>query len=115
MHEADRSRIITTFSRGVPKNQVLMLPYSDEIRHGSKTIPFVKWKDVHASGGPCHHLDDLCIEPLHFNQRSRAQTTRKSSSPAKHSAWLRWMTMTIWFAHLMQMSRLVMPCASSHT
>jgi beta-galactosidase len=69
MHELDPSRIITMFSGGVPKDQVLMLPYSDEIRYGSKRIPFAGWKDVHTCGGPCNYLDNLYTDPLHFTQR----------------------------------------------
>jgi hypothetical protein len=69
MHELDPSRIITMFSGGVPKDQVLMLPYSDEIRYGSKAIPFAGWKDVHTCGGPCNYLDNLYTDPLHFKQR----------------------------------------------
>jgi hypothetical protein len=44
-------------------DQVLMLPYRDEIRYGSKTIPFAGWKDVHACGGPCNYLDNLYTDP----------------------------------------------------
>lgn len=69
IHELDPSRIITLFSGGVPKDQVLMLPYSDEIRYGSKAIPFAGWKDVHTCGGPCNYLDNLYTDPLHFKQR----------------------------------------------
>lgn len=69
MHALDPSRIITLFSGGVPKDQVLMLPYSDEIRYGSKAIPFAGWKDVHTCGGPCNYLDNLYTDPLHFKQR----------------------------------------------
>lgn len=69
MHELDPSRIITMFSGGVPKDQVLMLPYNDEIRYGSKAINFAGWKDVHTCGGPCNYLDNLYTDPLHFKQR----------------------------------------------
>ena len=69
IHELDPSRIITLFSGGVPKDQVLMLPYNDEIRYGSKAIPFAGWKDVHTCGGPCNYLDNLYTDPLHFKQR----------------------------------------------
>jgi beta-galactosidase len=69
IHELDPSRIITMFSGGVPKDQVLMLPYSDEIRYGSKAINFAGWKDVHTCGGPCNYLDNLYTDPLHFTQR----------------------------------------------
>ncbi len=69
IHELDPSRIITMFSGGVPKDQVLMLPYSDEIRYGSKAINFAGWKDVHTCGGPCNYLDNLYTDPLHFSQR----------------------------------------------
>ena len=47
MHALDPSRIITFCSGGEPKDsQVLMLPYSDEISYGSKTLPFAGWRDV---------------------------------------------------------------------
>jgi beta-galactosidase len=69
MRALDPSRIIVFFSGGVPKDQVLMLPYSDEIRAGSKSIPFAGWKDVHTCGGPCNYLDNLYTDPRHFSQR----------------------------------------------
>ena len=69
MHDLDPSRIITLFSGGVPKDQVLMLPYSDDIRYGSQTINYAGWKDCHTCGGPCNYLDDLYTDPLHFTQR----------------------------------------------
>ncbi|MEI9960353.1 MAG: glycoside hydrolase family 2 TIM barrel-domain containing protein [Limisphaerales bacterium] len=69
MHELDPSRIITMFSGGVPKDQVLMLPYDEEIRYGSKAINFAGWKDVHTCGGPCNYLDNLYTNPLDFKQR----------------------------------------------
>ena len=69
IHELDPSRIIAMFSGGVPKDQVLMLPYNDNITYGSKTIDFAGWKDVHTCGGPCNYLDNLYTDPLHFAQR----------------------------------------------
>lgn len=69
MHALDPSRIIVFFSGGVPKDQVLMLPYSDQIRAGSKEIPFAGWKDVHTCGGPCNYLDNLYTDPTHFATR----------------------------------------------
>jgi hypothetical protein len=69
MHALDPSRIIVFFSGGVPKDQVLMLPYSDEIRSGSKAIAYAGWKDVHTCGGPCNYLDSLYTDPRHFSQR----------------------------------------------
>jgi hypothetical protein len=69
IHQLDPSRIITMFSGGVPKDQVLMLPYEDNIRYGSKAIDFAGWKDVHTCGGPCNYLDNLYTDPLHFTQR----------------------------------------------
>lgn len=69
MHSLDPSRIIVFFSGGVPKDQVLMLPYSDEIRAGSKSIPFAGWKDVHTCGGPCNYLDALYTSPTNFATR----------------------------------------------
>jgi hypothetical protein len=70
MHALDPGRIITFYSGGVPKDcQVLMLPYSDEIRYGSKTIPFAGWHDVHTCGGPCNYLDNLYLSPTNFFQR----------------------------------------------
>ncbi len=69
MHELDPSRIITMFSGGVPKDQVLMLPYADDIRYGSKAIPFAGWRDIHTCGGPCNYLDNLYTDPLQFKQR----------------------------------------------
>jgi hypothetical protein len=69
MHALDPSRIIVFFSGGVPKDQVLMLPYSDEIHYGSKALAFAGWKDVHTCGGPCNYLDNLYTDPRHFSQR----------------------------------------------
>lgn len=69
IHALDPSRIITMFSGGVPKDQVLMLPYSDEISYGSKTIDYAGWKDVHTCGGPCNYLDNLYTDPFNFRQR----------------------------------------------
>lgn len=77
IHELDPSRIITMFSGGVPKDQVLMLPYSDEIRYGSKAIPFAGWKDVHTCGGPCNYLDNLYTDPTHFKQRQPDEDHRE--------------------------------------
>jgi len=73
IHELDPSRIITMFSGGVPKDQVLMLPYSDEIRYGSKAIPYAGWQDLHTCGGPCNYLDNLYTDPLHFKQRQASE------------------------------------------
>lgn len=70
MHALDPSRVITFYSGGDPKgNQVLMLPYSDEIREGSKTLPYAGWRDTHTCGGPCNYLDNLYKNPLDFGQR----------------------------------------------
>ncbi len=69
IHELDPSRIIVMFSGGVPKDQVLMLPYEDNIRYGSKALAYAGWKDVHTCGGPCNYLDNLYTDPLHFKQR----------------------------------------------
>ncbi len=64
MHALDPSRIIVFYSGGVPKeNQVLMLPYSEEIREGSKTLEFAGWRDLHTCGGPCNYLDSLYKNP----------------------------------------------------
>ncbi len=71
MHALDPSRIIVFFSGGVPKDQVLMLPYSDEIRAGSKAVPFAGWKDVHTCGGPCNYLDSMYTNPTNFFQAKR--------------------------------------------
>jgi hypothetical protein len=74
MHKLDPSRIITFYSGGVPKdNQVLMLPWSEEIRQGSKTIPFAGWHDVHTCGGPCNYMDNLYTDPTHFVQRQNPE------------------------------------------
>jgi len=69
IHELDPSRIIAMFSGGVPKDQVLMLPYEDTIRYGSHAINFAGWKDVHTCGGPCNYLDNLYTDPTHFKQQ----------------------------------------------
>jgi len=70
MHELDPSRVITFFSGGDPRiAQVTMLPYSDTITAGSKTIPYAGWHDVHTCGGPCTYLDNLYKNPLDFCQR----------------------------------------------
>ena len=69
IHELDPSRIVTMFSGGVPKDQVLMLPYNDTISYGSKAIDFAGWKDVHTCGGPCNYLENLYTDPTHFTQR----------------------------------------------
>ena len=71
MHALDPSRIIVFFSGGVPKDQVLMLPYSDEIHAGSKKLPFAGWKDVHTCGGPCNYLDSMYTSPNDFFQPKR--------------------------------------------
>ncbi len=46
-----------------------MLPYSDEIREGSKTLPYAGWRDTHTCGGPCNYLDNMYKNPLDFGQR----------------------------------------------
>jgi len=86
MHELDPSRIITMFSGGVPKDQVLMLPYSDEIRYGSKAINFAGWKDVHTCGGRA--IIWIIFTPTRSisNNASRTRITRKSVSGVKHLA-----------------------------
>jgi beta-galactosidase len=73
IHALDPSRIIVFFSGGVPKDQVLMLPYSEDIRAGSKSIPFAGWKDVHTCGGPCNYLDNLYTDPSHFSGRQKEE------------------------------------------
>jgi beta-galactosidase len=50
---------------------VLMLPYSDEIRAGSKGVPFAGWKDIHTCGGPCNYLDSMYTSPSDFFQPKR--------------------------------------------
>ena len=77
MHALDPGRVIVFYSGGDPKgNQVLMLPYSDEIREGSKTLPYAGWRDTHTCGGPCNYLDSLYKNPLDFGQR-RGDTDHK--------------------------------------
>jgi hypothetical protein len=74
IHALDPSRIVVFYSGGNPKDsQVLMLPYSDEIRYGSKTIPYAGWRDIHTCGGPCNYLDDLYTNPTNFFQRSKEE------------------------------------------
>jgi hypothetical protein len=74
MHALDPSRIIVFYSGGVPReSQVLMLPYSDEIRYGDKTLPFAGWKDCHTCGGPCNYLDNLYTDPTHFVQMQKPE------------------------------------------
>jgi beta-galactosidase len=73
MHALDPSRLITFYSGGVPKeNQVVMLPYSDEILEGSKTLAFAGWKDVHTCGGPCNYLDTMYRNPNSYDVRQPA-------------------------------------------
>lgn len=75
MHAIDPSRVITFYSGGDPKiNQVLMEPYSDEIRYGSKTLPYAGWRDTHTCGGPCNYLDYLYKNPHDFFQRQQDQS-----------------------------------------
>jgi hypothetical protein len=70
MHSLDPSRIIVFYSGGNPKSdQVLMLPYSDEIRYAGKNRPYAGWEDVHTCGGPCNYLDFLYKDPQHFAVR----------------------------------------------
>jgi hypothetical protein len=72
IHALDPSRIITLFSGGVPReHQVLMLPYSDEIRYGSKSLAYAGWRDIHTCGGPVNYMDNLYKDPRHFFQRSK--------------------------------------------
>ena len=70
MHALDPSRIITFYSGGVPKeNQVLMLPYDDNIIEGSQTLAFAGWRDVHTCGGPCNYLDTMYRNPTSYDVR----------------------------------------------
>ncbi|HVU08349.1 MAG TPA: glycoside hydrolase family 2 TIM barrel-domain containing protein [Verrucomicrobiae bacterium] len=72
MHALDPGRIIVLFSGGEPRNnEVLMLPYSDEISYGSKTTPYAGWRDLHTCGGPCNYMDNLYTDPTNFFQRSK--------------------------------------------
>jgi beta-galactosidase len=81
MHALDPSRIITFFSGGDPRiAQVLMLPYSDDISYGSKTIAYAGWKDSHTCGGPCNYLDNLYTDPLHFVQRQKEEDRKEISA-----------------------------------
>lgn len=69
MHAIDPSRIITFFSGGDPRiAQVRMMPYSDEIVYGSKTIPYAGWRDVHTCGGACNYMDAMYKSPNEFTQ-----------------------------------------------
>lgn len=71
IHGLDPGRVIAMYSGGVPKDaQVLMLPYGDEIRYGSKTVEFAGWRDVHSCGGPTNYTDVLYQDPQHFSQLS---------------------------------------------
>ncbi|HEY0257365.1 MAG TPA: glycoside hydrolase family 2 TIM barrel-domain containing protein, partial [Candidatus Methylacidiphilales bacterium] len=77
MHALDPSRIITFYS-GVSKDgQVLMLPYEDDIRYGSKTVPYAGWKDEHTCGGPCNYLDNLYQDPTHYFQRQKPEDSKE--------------------------------------
>lgn len=70
IHALDPSRIVVFYSGGNPKaDQVLMLPYSDEISYAGKNRPYAGWEDVHTCGGPCNYLDFLYQDPQHFSQR----------------------------------------------
>ena len=70
MHALDPGRLIVFYSGGVPKNdQVIMLPYSNDILYAGKNRPFAGWQDVHTCGGPCNYLDFLYQDPTHFKQR----------------------------------------------
>jgi beta-galactosidase len=74
IHALDPSRIIVLFSGGEPRNnEVLMLPYNDEISYGSKKIPYAGWRDLHTCGGPCNYLDNLYTDPTNFFQRSKIE------------------------------------------
>ncbi|MGA3170438.1 MAG: glycoside hydrolase family 2 TIM barrel-domain containing protein [Chthoniobacteraceae bacterium] len=78
MHALDPSRVIVFYSGGVPeKDQVLMLPYSDEIRYGDKTIPYAGWRDCHTCGGPCNYLDNLYTDPTNFVQMQNPQDRKE--------------------------------------
>lgn len=70
IHDLDPSRILVFFSGVTKDTQVLMLPYSNEICYGSKTIPYAGWRDIHTCGGPCNYLDNLYTNPTNFFQRS---------------------------------------------
>jgi beta-galactosidase len=74
MHALDPSRIITFYSGTGPSAQVLMLPYSDDISYGSKTVAYAGWKDEHTCGGPCNYLDNLYKDPTHYFQRQKDQS-----------------------------------------
>jgi len=70
MHALDPSRIINFFSGGDPRiGQVSMMPYSESILAGSKTVPYAGWRDVHTCGGPCNVMDVLYKSPNDFSQR----------------------------------------------
>jgi beta-galactosidase len=70
IHALDPSRITVLYSGGVPrKDQVLMLPYSEDIRYAGANHPFAGWEDIHTCGGPCNYLDFLYQDPTHFFQR----------------------------------------------
>lgn len=78
IHALDPSRVIVLFSGGVPRdNEVLMLPYSDAIAYGSRTIPYAGWRDLHTCGGPCNYLDNLYTDPTNFFQRSKPEDRKE--------------------------------------
>ena len=78
IHDLDPSRIIVLFSGGAPKDsEVLMLPYSEQISYGSKTIPYAGWRDLHTCGGPCNYLDNLYTDPTNFFQRSKPEDRKE--------------------------------------
>jgi hypothetical protein len=74
MHALDPSRIIVFYSGGQPKqDQVLMLPYSNDIGYGDKTVTCAGWRDYHTCGGPCNYLDNLYTDPQHFVQLQKPE------------------------------------------
>lgn len=78
IHALDPSRTIVLFSGGEPRNnEVLMLPYSDTITYGSKTIPYAGWRDLHTCGGPCNYLDNLYTNPTNFFQRCKPEDRKE--------------------------------------
>lgn len=78
IQDLDPSRIVVLFSGGVPiDDEVLMLPYSNRINYGSKTIPYAGWRDLHTCGGPCNYLDNLYTDPTNFFQRSKPEDRKE--------------------------------------
>jgi len=69
----DPSRIIAFYSGGDPKAaQVLMLPYSKQIRYAGRSNPYAGWQDIHTCGGPCNYLDFLYKDPNNFRQHQKS-------------------------------------------